>query len=710
MVEVKRRRININNPSISIPSSSTPSTPDEAVFSPNQTTRRKITLWNNENQEPAISKMETTENIELNDISLQEKDIIKDEKENIPNESEVNENETLEIAEQNDFQEKEEKSSEQNILDSSVVDESFQNEVEQNLLEDASSIDLDDVEKSIEQDEQNNISNNQEIEENVEIKESYTKKILVLDDREGKKLAKKLLAVEPQAKIFPIANVNRPLEYKEYFDQVDYILLDHYFAEDPWELEEARWEDVAKYLFQKEIRTPVICIRKNIENFFETYPYWNRLANNEQLLAITEKDAEKIFDIIGQYEQWTLKLVKWIEIKDIFEEDTAKLTQDEQLELHKREEEKLKEEAKKVLQEKEEEKKKSKIELWSEEEMSKLPTYQSPLNNKFFISIGISLVLFAVGIFAWFYRDTIFNLVKPKEVNVVINKTWVKESKQNTNQAQVVINVKEKEIFEKTISSSNLDYLKLKVQSLFPFYDIWDVTTMKLQDLVEEKFASTSLNTYIHRINDQAFKNLTAFSFDFKIVDLTNKDIIKKALLEGSQWENAISILFQLYERITGLKVTINIDTAEWKQTFLTYLTKKLFADEGLVKQFNKELKKVWQFFNNYLILFANPDTNEYLTIKEYLSKDREILEKILPIDDLPYFDTFIDYKGSSFKGEVEMILTIGNKIRDTEFYLKPSNRISKEDEQTFKKLEEFLHKLDFYSEYILMIDKANTF
>ena len=75
-----------------------------------------------------------------------------------------------------------------------------------------------------------------------------------------------------------------------------------------------------------------------------------------------------------------------------------------------------------------------------------------------------------------------------------------------------------------------------------------------------------------------------------------------------------------------------------------------MWQDEKLVDKYNQELKKIALFFNNYLLILSEPETKEYVTFKEFLSKKRSILEKLLPIDKLTYFDRFIDYEGTSYQ------------------------------------------------------------
>ena len=331
------------------------------------------------------------------------------------------------------------------------------------------------------------------------------------------------------------------------------------------------------------------------------------------------------------------------------------------------------------------------------------------LNKEKKIIIFFSLLLLFLWWFSLLFKDTIAKLFEKKGVSVVISsQNQKKEEKLNNWEEEVKINIKEKEIVENKVSDSNLDYLKLKLNSLFPFYEIDEVKEITLEEMIEKKYIDTDLKEKLDKIKDDNLKKIHTYEFEFKIFPLDKEQIIKKALVQGENWDNATKILYQLYERITKTKVDVDIETNEWKKKFLTFITQKLWQDEKLVDKYNQELKKIALFFNNYLLILSEPETKEYVTFKEFLSKKRNILEKLLPIDKLTYFDRFIDYEGTSYQWEQNMIDTIIEQIKNSDIHKDKKLRKSKEIKQLYNDSIDFMNQMRFYKEYLNILETKN--
>lgn len=324
-----------------------------------------------------------------------------------------------------------------------------------------------------------------------------------------------------------------------------------------------------------------------------------------------------------------------------------------------------------------------------------------PTNNKkTTLLVLVSLLLIGTAVFVLFNGEWIKQQFSKPELDVAVN-VWEEKPKENVD---VNINIKEQEVKEDLVSNSHLDYLKIKLEGLFPFYEVDTIEALKFSELVEKKFsawANKPLREAFNKVSDETFKNLVAYNINYKIKDLDAKALVSEALSDGAIGENALSILQQLYEKIKWVK----LDTAE-KQTMLAYLTQKIYADEELVWKINKELKRLWTFFSSYLLIFHQENTQEYMTFKEYLTQERDVVEQVLTLDKLPQFDLFIDYKGDETKSEIAMIDNLIGAFQKSSLFkqMKKWEKANKKTKETYAKAEEFIKKLEVYKAYLTIV------
>lgn len=338
---------------------------------------------------------------------------------------------------------------------------------------------------------------------------------------------------------------------------------------------------------------------------------------------------------------------------------------------------------------------------FSEQELKDAPKK----TTKTTVLIMLSLLLVWVAIFLLFNKDWVQQQFSHETPKVVINKDD-KTKVQQIDQADVKINIKEQELKEDLVSKSNLDYLKIKLESLFPFYEIDNLEAIKFSELVDKKFSAGKNKKFreaFKKIEDEKIKNLVAFDINYRIVDLDAKELISKALSEGGIGDNALTLLQQFYERVKGVK----LDSAD-RQTMLAYLTQKLYWDDDLIKAINKEIKKVWTMFSSYLLIFHQENSQEYITFKEYLTQERDIVEQVLSISKLPQFDLFIDYKWGETKVEQAMIDSLIQSLHNSKLFKQAQRweKMNKKTKETYQKAEDFIRKLEMYKEYLSILEE----
>lgn len=316
----------------------------------------------------------------------------------------------------------------------------------------------------------------------------------------------------------------------------------------------------------------------------------------------------------------------------------------------------------------------------------------------------LSLLLVWTAIFLLLNKEWVKQQFSNETPIVIINKDW--ENKNNDLQVDVNINLKEQDLKEDLVSKSNLDYLKIKLGSLFPFYEIDTLEALKFSELVDKKFSAGKNKKFreaFQRINDEKIKNLVAFDINFRIENLDAKALISKALSEGTVGDNALTLLQQFYEKVKGVK----LDSAD-RQTMLAYLTQKLYEDEALVGKINKEIKKIGNIFSSYLLIFHQENSQEYMTFKEYLTQERDIVEQVLSISKLPQFDLFIDYKWGEIKAEKAMIETLIKSFQTSKLFkqAQKGEKMNKKTKETYQKAEDFIRKLEMYKEYLSILEE----
>lgn len=330
---------------------------------------------------------------------------------------------------------------------------------------------------------------------------------------------------------------------------------------------------------------------------------------------------------------------------------------------------------------------------------------QPKKNTKATILILVSLLLVWVAVFLLFNKDWVQQQFSHETPIVVINKDG-KLTEGENEQADVKINIKEQELKEDLVSKSNLDYLKIKLEGLFPFYEIDNLEAIKFSDLVDKKFSAGKNKKFreaFKKIEDETIKNLIAFDINYRVEDLDAKALISKALSEGTIGDNALTLLQQFYEKVKGVK----LDSAD-RQTLLAYLTQKFYWDDALVKEINKEIKKVGNIFSSYLLIFHQENSQEYMTFKEYLTQERDIVEQVLNISKLPQFDLFIDYKWGEIKAEKAMIETLIKSFQTSKLFkqAQKGEKMNKKTKETYQKAEDFIRKLEMYKEYLSILEE----
>lgn len=330
---------------------------------------------------------------------------------------------------------------------------------------------------------------------------------------------------------------------------------------------------------------------------------------------------------------------------------------------------------------------------------------QPKKNTKATILILVSLLLVWVAVFLLFNKDWVQQQFSHETPIVVINKDG-KLTEGKNEQADVKINIKEQELKEDLVSKSNLDYLKIKLEGLFPFYEIDNLEAIKFSDLVDKKFSAGKNKKFreaFKKIEDETIKNLIAFDINYRVEDLDAKALISKALSEGTIGDNALTLLQQFYEKTKGVK----LDSAD-RQTLLAYLTQKFYWDDALVKEINKEIKKVGNIFSSYLLIFHQENSQEYMTFKEYLTQERDIVEQVLSISKLPQFDLFIDYKWGEIKAEKAMIESLIKSFQTSKLFkqAQKGEKMNKKTKETYQKAEDFIRKLEMYKEYLSILEE----
>lgn len=341
--------------------------------------------------------------------------------------------------------------------------------------------------------------------------------------------------------------------------------------------------------------------------------------------------------------------------------------------------------------------------------------------------IIIWLVVIAI-LWLWFYfKDKLLSIVwnsdKPNIEVVKQNneeKQWSENNNEETEEEnkkddKVKINVLEKEVQETNVSVENVKYVKEKISTLFPFYEIWSNTKDTLEWYIMTTFAENQkVIDSMKKIMSKDFKNMTAFKMWFKVKELTAKEITKIMLLEWEKWKNAINIMKQIYTTTTWKKIPEKYNLQENEEKLIKVLAKNLSTNQPFLDQTNSELKNAATKSNKYLLLLNNPKTKEYVSLKELFLKQRNIAESLLWQERIIYFDKFIDVSWrSNFNIEQDINITkelIKNLRKNKWIKAILSKTEQKEINDMLKnnkKLQQqydFLNEIEFYYYYLQAI------
>lgn len=341
--------------------------------------------------------------------------------------------------------------------------------------------------------------------------------------------------------------------------------------------------------------------------------------------------------------------------------------------------------------------------------------------------IIIWLVVIAI-LWLWFYfKDKLLSIVwnsdKPNIEVVKQNneeKQWTENNNEETEEEnkkddKVKINVLEKEVQETNVSVENVKYVKEKISTLFPFYEIWSNTKDTLEWYIMTTFAENQkVIDSMKKIMSKDFKNMTAFKMWFKVKELTAKEITKIMLLEWEKWKNAINIMKQIYTTTTWKKIPEKYNLPENEEKLIKVLAKNLSTNQPFLDQTNSELKNAATKSNKYLLLLNNPKTKEYVSLKELFLKQRNIAESLLWQERIIYFDKFIDVSWrSNFNIEQDINITkelIKNLRKNKWIKAILSKTEQKEINDMLKnnkKLQQqydFLNEIEFYYYYLQAI------
>lgn len=462
----------------------------------------------------------------------------------------------------------------------------------------------------------------------------------------------------------------------------------------------------------------------NFEDEEENDEIWSN--NNDQFDENNDEEDEEefienqedvLFGSFNNNQDWNFELEEnWIIEKEI-EKETEKedktLNQEDEYSFH--DEQKIEQQIKKESIIKQQE-------IWD--------------NEKKWWNKKLIFIWFIVVLILWlwfFFKDKLLSIIWNKEkpnIEVVNTNTWEVIENQEWNQEnntdqddnnknleedKVKINVLEKEVQETNVSVENVKYVKEKISTLFPFYEIWSNTKDTLEWYIMTTFSENQkVIDAMNKILSKEFKNMTAFKMWFKTKELTAKEITKIMLLEWEKWKNAINIMKQIYTTTTWKKISKKYNLPENEEKLIKILAKNLSTNQPFLDQTNSELKNAATKSNKYLLLLNNPKTKEYVSLKELYLKKRSIAESLLWHEKIIYFDKFIDVSWrSNFNIDQDISITkeLIKQIRNNKWIKtvlqkqdkKEINEMLKKNKKLYQQYN-FLNEIEFYYYYLQAI------